>query len=165
MTPTRWQQVKALLGVALEREPSQRPKFLAEACAGDGQLRMEVESLLASHQDAGEFIETPALSTDTFLPTPVEAENDADVGRRVEDLPLKIRDVDDVAVHQRERPHAGRREIERGGRAEATGADQQDLQAQELPLALVADLGQKEVAAVTLDLVGRQRGLLDGRHS
>src|SRR5438309_280230 len=88
-----------------------------------------------------------------------------DVGRRVEDLPLKVRDVDDVAVHQRERPHAGRREVERGGRAEPTGADQQDLRAQELALALVPDLGQEEVAAVALDLIGRERSFLDHRHS
>ncbi len=35
--------------------------FLDQACAGDEALRSEVESLLAHHQQAGSFIETPAL--------------------------------------------------------------------------------------------------------
>ena len=65
MTPERWQQVKELLGVALEHEPGQRPQFLAEACAGDGQfgqLRMEVKSLLAYQEQAASFIEAPAFN-------------------------------------------------------------------------------------------------------
>ena len=78
----------------------------------------------------------------------------ADVGRRVKDLPLEIRDVDGVAVHQPERADAGRRQVERGRRAEPAGADQEHLGAQQPALALVADLIQEEVAAVALDLVG-----------
>jgi serine/threonine protein kinase len=46
---------------ALEHEPGERPIFLDKACAGDEALRTEVESLLAHHQQAGSFIETPAL--------------------------------------------------------------------------------------------------------
>ncbi|MCM3869937.1 MAG: serine/threonine-protein kinase, partial [Pyrinomonadaceae bacterium] len=45
---------------ALEREPSQRSNFLAQVCEGDQPLRSEVESLLASHEGAENFIETPA---------------------------------------------------------------------------------------------------------
>jgi eukaryotic-like serine/threonine-protein kinase len=56
----RWQQVDQLFHSALEREPSERSAFLAEACAGDRVLRDEVESLLASHEQAGSFIEAPA---------------------------------------------------------------------------------------------------------
>ncbi len=58
---SRWQEVDKLLEAALEREPSQRPAFLDEACAGDEELRREVESLLAAHEGAGSFIEAPAL--------------------------------------------------------------------------------------------------------
>jgi serine/threonine protein kinase len=61
MTPERWQQVKELLESALEREPSQRAAFLEEACAGDAELRKEVESLLSFHEQAESFIETPAV--------------------------------------------------------------------------------------------------------
>ena len=60
MTPARWEQVKGLFHATLEHEPAQRSTFLAQACADDGPLRHEVESLLASHEQADSFIETPA---------------------------------------------------------------------------------------------------------
>ncbi len=51
MKPERWEQIKDLFGLALEREPSQRVAFLQEACS-DEETRAEVESLLASHEMA-----------------------------------------------------------------------------------------------------------------
>ena len=60
MTPEHWQRIKALLESALEREPGERSAFLNEACAGDSSLRNEVESLIASHEQASGFIEEPA---------------------------------------------------------------------------------------------------------
>ena len=60
MTPERWEQIKPLFHAALGHERAQRPAFLAQACADDGPLRHEVESLLASHDQAESFIETPA---------------------------------------------------------------------------------------------------------
>jgi serine/threonine protein kinase/Tol biopolymer transport system component len=44
---------------ALERDPGQRSAYLAEACAGDESLRGEVESLISSHEQASNFIESP----------------------------------------------------------------------------------------------------------
>lgn len=58
MTPERWQQIEKLFYSALEREPSQRAVFLAEACAGQETLRQEVESLLASHEQGTGFFES-----------------------------------------------------------------------------------------------------------
>jgi hypothetical protein len=54
----------------------------------------------------------------------------------VDDLALEVGDVDDVVVDDAERPHAGRGEVERGRRAEAAGAEQQDLRVEQLLLAL-----------------------------
>jgi non-specific serine/threonine protein kinase/serine/threonine-protein kinase len=48
---------------ALERPSSSRAAYLDEACAGDTELRAEVESLLASHEEAGEFIESSAIDS------------------------------------------------------------------------------------------------------
>jgi eukaryotic-like serine/threonine-protein kinase len=59
MTPERWQQVDRTLQSALERSPAERAAYLAELCAGDEALRAEVESLLAFHEKAGDFIEEP----------------------------------------------------------------------------------------------------------
>ena len=61
MPPERWRQVERLYYLALERDPSQRAAFLAEACAGDGALRDHVQSLLDSDARAECFLETPAL--------------------------------------------------------------------------------------------------------
>jgi serine/threonine protein kinase/Tol biopolymer transport system component len=60
MESERWQQIKSLLQSALEREPGERSAFLNGACAGDSSLRNEVESLIASHEQASRFIEEPA---------------------------------------------------------------------------------------------------------
>ena len=49
MQVKRWQEIDRLFDAVLEREPSERVSFLADACAGDDDLRREVESLLAAH--------------------------------------------------------------------------------------------------------------------
>jgi Tol biopolymer transport system component/predicted Ser/Thr protein kinase len=60
MTPERWQEVDKLLEAALEQEAGQRATFLDQVCAGDEELRQELESLLASHERAGSFLKSPA---------------------------------------------------------------------------------------------------------
>jgi serine/threonine protein kinase len=46
MDPELWRKIERLYHSALEQEPVQRNRFLAEACEGDAELRGEVESLL-----------------------------------------------------------------------------------------------------------------------
>jgi serine/threonine-protein kinase len=58
MSPERWRQIEALFHAALERAPEVRPLFLDEACHGDLELRLEVESLLAREQQPGSFLDT-----------------------------------------------------------------------------------------------------------
>ena len=59
MKPERWQQIDLLLQEALAREPDERPAFLTLACGSDETLRQEVESLLVSHDQAGNLLDTP----------------------------------------------------------------------------------------------------------
>ena len=61
MRAERFRQVDALFAAALEAPPGERAALLDAACAGDADLRGEVESLLAAHDRAGDFIETHAL--------------------------------------------------------------------------------------------------------
>lgn len=49
MRPERFKQIDELLEAALESGPAERAALLEVACAGDGELRAEVESLLAAH--------------------------------------------------------------------------------------------------------------------
>jgi serine/threonine protein kinase/TolB-like protein/tetratricopeptide (TPR) repeat protein len=64
MKPERWQQLDELFHAALERKPQERAAFLDEACAGDEALRQRVEALLAAHEQAGSFIESPAMEVE-----------------------------------------------------------------------------------------------------
>jgi serine/threonine protein kinase/tetratricopeptide (TPR) repeat protein len=55
MTPERFRRVDQLVSLALERPANERAEFIREACAGEEDLRIEVESLLASHEKEDEF--------------------------------------------------------------------------------------------------------------
>src|SRR5690242_18142323 len=61
MDSNRWKQVDQLLQSALARPQPERAAFLRQACAGDEVLEREVVSLLDAHQDAGSFLERPAM--------------------------------------------------------------------------------------------------------
>jgi hypothetical protein len=55
MTPERWQQVKAILADAIERDDVlQRAAFVESSCAGDPFLQQEVEALLAYADGPGD---------------------------------------------------------------------------------------------------------------
>ncbi len=70
MTPERYQQITRLHQAAIELTPSQRAAFLDQACAGDGELRREVESLLAHDAQSDSFLAAPALNVAAQLLTP-----------------------------------------------------------------------------------------------
>jgi serine/threonine protein kinase/tetratricopeptide (TPR) repeat protein len=61
MDSERWKQVDSLLQAVLERPVEERDEFLRDASAGDVALEREVRSLLASQQEAGSFLESPAI--------------------------------------------------------------------------------------------------------
>lgn len=56
----RWQKAEELFAQCLELSAPMRQRLLAEACAGDPDLRAEVESLL-KHAEGSAFLETPAV--------------------------------------------------------------------------------------------------------
>src|SRR5438477_133097 len=61
MDSERWKQVDDVLQSVLDCEPEERDAFLRHACAGDQALEREVRSLLTSDEQAGRFLENPAL--------------------------------------------------------------------------------------------------------
>ena len=65
MTPERWQQVKEIFNSAINYRPEERGLFISQACSGDDDLRNEVESLIASHERTGSFIDEPAINAVT----------------------------------------------------------------------------------------------------
>ena len=82
----------------------------------------------------------------------------------MDDLPLEVGVVDDVGVDDPEPADACGGEVERGRRPEPAGADQEDARLEQALLALLADLGDQEVARVACPLRGRQRrpGVVNG---
>ncbi|MGE5358690.1 MAG: protein kinase domain-containing protein [Bacteroidales bacterium] len=60
MSSERWRRIERLYLAALECDEPRRAALLDEACAGDPDLRREVESLLAQEPHLAQFLETPA---------------------------------------------------------------------------------------------------------
>src|SRR6266542_3393143 len=59
MSKPELQTIEEIFHAALDCEPNQLKAFLNERCAGNDVLRHDVEALLALHQEAGSFLETP----------------------------------------------------------------------------------------------------------
>src|SRR6266540_3002154 len=80
----------------------------------------------------------------------------ADVGGAVDDLALQVGGVDLIEVHQADVAYSGRGQVHRVGRAEAAGADQQDVGLLQPLLAVHGHVGNDEMARVAEDLVPRE---------
>jgi serine/threonine protein kinase/WD40 repeat protein len=61
MTPEQWEKVTEIYHAATELKPGELDSFLNAACEGDGDLRREVESLLAAGDAAENFISGPVV--------------------------------------------------------------------------------------------------------
>src|ERR1051325_7211324 len=68
MTPERWRKIEEIFEAASERGPRERAVYLDAACAGDAELRAEVESLLAHRQPTGRLISTLFYDAAKLLP-------------------------------------------------------------------------------------------------
>ncbi len=64
MTQERWQLIKSLFDRVAECDGASRTALLAELCGDDAELRKEVESLLASDQEAVSLTGIPRLMAD-----------------------------------------------------------------------------------------------------
>ncbi|HET9166691.1 MAG TPA: serine/threonine-protein kinase, partial [Candidatus Angelobacter sp.] len=57
--PQQWGRIKELFGAALELDPSERAAFLRDACGEDENLKAEIESLLAAHDQCDLLSSSP----------------------------------------------------------------------------------------------------------
>jgi serine/threonine protein kinase len=83
MTIERWRQVEALFHSALDCAPNDRAAFLDATCVDDPALREQVEGLLESFDEAGDFIEKPLVddSLSSWAKTPRPSESV--IGRKI----------------------------------------------------------------------------------
>jgi serine/threonine protein kinase len=106
MKPERWKQVREILDQTIALPATERSSYLDKACAGDSELRAEVESLLSSHERAGTvFLKNPAIDLKSTL---------SDMDRRAERSGRRI------GVYQimEEIGHGGMGEVYRAIRAD-----------------------------------------------
>jgi len=75
--PEKWDQVKELFTLALERDPEERSGFLRQACGDDDSLRTEIESLLSSFDGTATFLEDCAAAD------LLSAQSRASTGKRI----------------------------------------------------------------------------------
>ena len=121
-----------------------------DVVAGDDPLHVvgDEHLLVADHVDLRvERLDAPPGRVHFLLADPLGG---------VDDLALEVGQVDDIEVDDADRADPGRRQIEHRRRAEPARANEQDLGAEQLDLALQADLGDEQVAAVALLLLSRE---------
>src|SRR5271163_2880131 len=70
MNPERRQKVESVFQKVLDADEGRRASVLEDSCAGDEELRRQVEWLLAQHRKAGEFSGTPEFATSSDSPAP-----------------------------------------------------------------------------------------------
>jgi hypothetical protein len=63
MSPDQERRLEEIFSAARDLPPRERTAFLERACGGDVELRRQADSLLAAHEQAGQFLQpTVALS-------------------------------------------------------------------------------------------------------
>ena len=67
MTPARFQTIEEIFYTALDCNPEQIEAFLEKACSGDESMRFQIKTLLASHQQVGDFIQAPVVELATRI--------------------------------------------------------------------------------------------------
>ena len=81
----------------------------------------------------------------------------SDVARPVQQLSLQVGDFDNVEVDEPDGADAGRGEVQRGRRAQPSGADDEDPARLELALAVDGHFGKEQVPSVAQQLVAVER--------
>ena len=64
MEPERWVEIKQIVSTCLQLDLAQRQSRMAELCGGNTELLLEVQGLLRSHDEMGDFLAGPAWALD-----------------------------------------------------------------------------------------------------
>lgn len=74
MTPAEWKKIEDIFQIAADLPPAEREAYLSTLQANEAPLRIEVEKLLSSLEDAAGFIESPVWTDSNFLNTAAKKE-------------------------------------------------------------------------------------------
>ncbi len=119
MTPERWAKIRQTFETALDRPAKDRVAFLHFSCAADEDLRQQVETLLASHDESGDFLDSPVVQLADFIAADAVLSETVEQGSRAGISSLtgtggRNRTVDDLQGY-RVGPYEFERCIGRGG--------------------------------------------------
>jgi hypothetical protein len=82
VTEDRFIRIRELFEAALAQPPASRNAFVEAACAGDMEMRNEVDRLLAAHEKTDAIVDRPAISRDVIPDLREETSPDVMSGRR-----------------------------------------------------------------------------------
>ena len=82
MNPARWSEVEAVLDATLDSDPSRWPAIVEQRCAGDADLRREVEALLGRYDSALRFLDSPPAAAAAAMVAEAQAAARAE-GKRI----------------------------------------------------------------------------------
>ncbi len=127
MTPERWQEVRRLYHACVDLDAPARGRLLESACAGDGELKSEVQSLLDITDRGGDFMETPAAEGSFVMPDNGQV-SEIESLVEVATIGPRLSDLFSIGLTPGERVGAYRviRELGVGGMAEVWLAERAD---------------------------------------
>ncbi|MGB7924210.1 MAG: protein kinase [Pyrinomonadaceae bacterium] len=83
MSSERWRQIEEIFQTALDLTPGERARYIMVACAGDAELRREVEALLTQYESAGDFLDEPVYEGSGVHELAELMDDDPMIGQRV----------------------------------------------------------------------------------
>jgi serine/threonine protein kinase/tetratricopeptide (TPR) repeat protein len=73
MSSDRWERIREIFDAAVEQSETGRDAFVSNACNGDGELEATLRGLLAAHDHAGSFLESPPTTPASLQLPPAPA--------------------------------------------------------------------------------------------
>jgi serine/threonine protein kinase/TolB-like protein/Flp pilus assembly protein TadD len=83
MSSERWQKLEEIFQTAIDMASGERAQYIEAACAGDEELRREVEALLAEHDEAGDFLDEPVYERSGVHALAALIDEDPVIGQRI----------------------------------------------------------------------------------
>jgi len=83
MSSEHWRQLEEIFQTALDLAPEKRAPYIAKACAGDEELRRQVEALLSQYNEASNFLDVPLYERSGLQALAALIDDDPVIGQRI----------------------------------------------------------------------------------